>query len=127
VGAADEVEELVAADNAVSFIESGDHGGDVRRGHRPGEDTDRDEPGTWPVGRTGGAGEQRVAFAGSNNSPRVSVYLRHYNTVRPHRSLQLQPPCPACHLTLVELGGRGASVQRVDVLGGLIHEYRRAA
>jgi transposase InsO family protein len=57
----------------------------------------------------------------------LSEYLRHYNTVRPHRSLDLQPPRPAPRLTLVEPGGSSPAVQRVDVLGGLIHEYRRAA
>jgi len=56
----------------------------------------------------------------------LSEYVRHYNAVRPHRSLGLQPPRPT-RLTLVEPGGRESSVQRVDVLGGLIHEYRRAA
>jgi hypothetical protein len=56
----------------------------------------------------------------------LTEYLRHYNTVRPHRSLDLQPPRPT-RLTLLESGGRKSSVQRVDVLGGLIHEYRRAA
>ena len=57
----------------------------------------------------------------------LTEYLRHYNTARPHRSLELQPPRPASRLTLVEPGGRESSVQRVDVLGGLIHEYRCAA
>jgi transposase InsO family protein len=57
----------------------------------------------------------------------LTEYLRHYNTVRPHRSLDLQPPRPVPRLTLVEPGGRESRVQRVDVLGGLIHEYRRAA
>jgi putative transposase len=57
----------------------------------------------------------------------LTEYVRHYNTVRPHRSLELLPPRPASRLTLLEPGGRGASVQRVDVLGGLIHEYHRAA
>jgi hypothetical protein len=56
----------------------------------------------------------------------LTEYLRHYNTVRPHRSLDLQPPRPT-RLTLVEPGPVESSVQRVDVLGGLIHEYRRAA
>jgi transposase InsO family protein len=56
----------------------------------------------------------------------LTEYLRHYNTVRPHRSLELQPP-RATRLTLLEPGGHRSSVQRVDVLGGLIHEYRRAA
>src|SRR5262245_18013730 len=53
--------------------------------------------------------------------------IRHYDTVRPHRSLDLQPPRPACRLRLVEPGSREAVGQRGDVLGGLIHEYRRAA
>ena len=56
----------------------------------------------------------------------LTEYLWHYNTVRPHRSLDLQPPRPT-RLTLVEPGVVEAPVQRVDVLGGLIHEYRRAA
>jgi putative transposase len=57
----------------------------------------------------------------------LTEYLRHYNTVRPHRSLDLQPPRPASRLTLVQPRTVESSVQRVDVLGGLIHEYRRAA
>ena len=56
----------------------------------------------------------------------LTEYLRHYNTVRPHRSLDLQPPRPAPRPTLVEPGSHESSVQRADVLGGLIHEYRRA-
>jgi putative transposase len=54
-------------------------------------------------------------------------YLRHYNTVRPHRSLDLQPPRPAPRLRPVDPRAVELPVQRVDVLGGLIHEYRRAA
>jgi hypothetical protein len=56
----------------------------------------------------------------------LTEYLRHYNTVRPHRSLDLQTPVPKCRLKLVEPSAVGL-VERVDVLGGLIHEYRRAA
>ena len=54
-------------------------------------------------------------------------YLRHYNVARPYRSLDLQPPRPARHLTLVEPATVESPVRPVDVLGGLIHEYRRAA
>jgi transposase InsO family protein len=58
----------------------------------------------------------------------LTEYLRHYNTVRPHRSLDLQPPRPrASGLTLVQPDTDKSPVHRVDVLGGLIHEYRRAA
>src|SRR5690349_3068803 len=56
----------------------------------------------------------------------LTEYLRHYNTVRPHRSLDLRPPRPT-RLTLVDPGIVEARVQRLNVLGGLIHEYRRAA
>jgi len=54
-------------------------------------------------------------------------YLRHYNTVRPHRSLDLKSPCPARLLTLVEPATAASPVGRVDVMGGLTHEYHRAA
>jgi hypothetical protein len=54
-------------------------------------------------------------------------YLRHYNAVRPHRSLDLQPSQPASRLRLVEPDSVVSPVQRVDVRGDLIHEYRRAA
>jgi Integrase core domain len=56
----------------------------------------------------------------------LAEYLRHYNTVRPHRGLDLQSPTSERSLTLVEPTAAGL-VERVDVLGGLIHEYRRAA
>jgi len=53
-------------------------------------------------------------------------YLRHYNTVCPHRALDLQPPATRT-LTTVGHSAAPRAVERVDVLGGLIHEYRRAA
>src|SRR5207248_3252050 len=48
----------------------------------------------------------------------LTEYLRHYNTVRPHRSLDLQPPQPAFRLALVDPDPVASPVQRVDVLGG---------
>jgi transposase InsO family protein len=57
----------------------------------------------------------------------LTEYLRHYNTARPHRSLDLQPPRPTSPLRLVQPATVESRVQRVDVLDGLIHEYRRAA
>ncbi|WP_281899903.1 integrase core domain-containing protein [Phytohabitans aurantiacus] len=50
----------------------------------------------------------------------LTEYLRHYNMVWPHRSLDLRPLRLAPRLTLVEPSGRESPVQRVDVLGGLI-------
>ena len=41
--------------------------------------------------------------------------------------VSIAAPRPASRLRLVEPGTGELSVQRVDVLGGLIHEYRRAA
>ena len=59
----------------------------------------------------------------------LRVYVRHYNTERPHRALDLRAP-----------GSRGANpaatgtpqvsavaIRRRDLLGGLIHEYATAA
>jgi transposase InsO family protein len=57
----------------------------------------------------------------------LTEYLRHYHLARPHRSLDLQPPTPTRALTLVESSTVERAVRRVDVLGGLIHEYQRAA
>jgi putative transposase len=55
----------------------------------------------------------------------LTQYVEHDNLGRPHRGIDLQvlvpPPAPVTRLQSVR------EVERVDVLGGLIHEYRRAA
>jgi transposase InsO family protein len=48
-------------------------------------------------------------------------YVRHYNQARPHRGLGLAAPAPR------QGPGHGGTVRRLDVLGGIIHEYERAA
>ena len=53
----------------------------------------------------------------------LRIYVEHYNTHRPHRALKLkapqsQPPLPAA---------ASGEIHRHDRLGGLIHEYYRAA
>ena len=53
----------------------------------------------------------------------LRVYVEHYNR---HRALQLKAPDPAAGLTIVD-EGRDGSVPRRDLLGGLLHEYWRAA
>jgi putative transposase len=56
----------------------------------------------------------------------LRIYVEHYNRHRPHRALGLEPPSPAAGLTHIGKARR-ARVRRRDLLGGLLHEYRRAA
>lgn len=58
----------------------------------------------------------------------LRVYVRHYNEQRPHRALDLRAPDPS-HSRPARSGhvSSAASVQRRDLLGGLIHEYETAA
>jgi hypothetical protein len=50
------------------------------------------------------------------------------HTGRPHRGIGLEVPAPNGALRAVETcTDPDARVERVDVLGGLIHEYRHAA
>lgn len=53
-------------------------------------------------------------------------YVRHYNTARPHRGIDLDVPIPPVDIARARTD-RVGRVERVDVLGGLIHEYRQAA
>jgi putative transposase len=56
----------------------------------------------------------------------LKVFVDHYNSCRPHRSLGLVPPNgppPA----KPETSRQSIKVQRRDRLGGLLHEYERAA
>ncbi|MET8311837.1 integrase core domain-containing protein [Micromonospora sp. NPDC005173] len=53
----------------------------------------------------------------------LAEYTAHYNSHRPHRSLDQQPPNPAPHV--VDLNG--VRIQRRPILGGLINEYSQAA
>jgi putative transposase len=52
----------------------------------------------------------------------LTDYVRHYNEARPHRGLGLAPPMPR-----PARSAPGGRVIRRDILGGLIHEYERAA
>jgi len=53
----------------------------------------------------------------------LRVYVDHYNRERPHRTLELRPPEPDEQPEEVPAG----DIRRRDRLGGLIHEYYRAA
>jgi hypothetical protein len=54
----------------------------------------------------------------------LTAYLAHYNGARPHRGLGLDIPVPVAVADAPDTDG---AIERDDVLGGLIHEYRRAA
>ena len=56
----------------------------------------------------------------------LRVYVQHDNAHRPHRALCLEPPNPAARPTLIG-NDQPAQVRRRDLLGSLLHEYRRAA
>ncbi len=53
----------------------------------------------------------------------LRVYTDHYNRQRPHRALDLSPPQPSSGSDRPTCG----TIHRRDHLGGLIHEYYRAA
>ena len=53
----------------------------------------------------------------------LRTYTDHYNAERPHRALALAPPDPTSRHDLTHT----ATIERRDLLGGLIHEYRAAA
>jgi hypothetical protein len=52
----------------------------------------------------------------------LDVYVRHYDEARPHRGLQLVQP-----IARPVAASRGGIITRRDILGGIIHEYDRAA
>ena len=56
----------------------------------------------------------------------LRVYVAHYNQHRPHRALGLESPDPAAGITALA-EDRPYRVHRRDLLGGLVHQYRRAA
>jgi hypothetical protein len=57
----------------------------------------------------------------------LRIYVQHYNRHRPHRALGLQAPNPPARLTVLGEDDQESAVHRRDLLGGLLHEYRRAA
>ncbi len=53
----------------------------------------------------------------------LRTYVDHYNRERPHRALELRPPAPDEPQEESHVG----TIHRRDRLGGLLHEYHRAA
>lgn len=56
----------------------------------------------------------------------LRVYVDHYNSHRPHRARELTPPIPRPRPHLAD-SNPPDQLHRRDRLGGLIHEYARAA
>jgi putative transposase len=58
----------------------------------------------------------------------LDEYVAHYNRHRPHRARNLRPPDSGDDIVAVSVTGLAAArIRRRTVLGGLIHEYQRAA
>jgi hypothetical protein len=65
-----------------------------------------------------------MLIAGERHLTRVlTEYTEHYNSHRPHRALEQQPPNPPPP-QVVDLNA--ARVRRRPILGGLINEYKQA-
>jgi hypothetical protein len=63
-----------------------------------------------------------VLIFGRRHLERVlAEFVEYYNQARPHRGIDLDAPIP------LPVGDLRRPVERVDRLGGLIHDYRRAA
>jgi putative transposase len=57
----------------------------------------------------------------------LRVFVDHYNTHRPHRSLHLVPPEPSEPRVDATCAQQPSAIERRDRLGDLIHEYNLAA
>jgi len=57
----------------------------------------------------------------------LDEYAAHYNRHRPHRARNLRPPDFGDITTVPVTDLATARIRRHEVLGGLIHEYERAA
>jgi hypothetical protein len=76
-------------------------------------------PLTWSSG-----GDQVSRLAARGHPVRALLALDHYNSHRPHRALQQNPPAGRAYPPAKLPGMR---VLRRDRLGGLIHEYAQVA
>ena len=72
--------------------------------------------------------DRLLIFGRSQLQHVLRVDVRHYNRQRPHRALDLRPPDSRTRSTVGENTPLQAlHIDRRDLLGGLIHEYERAA
>jgi len=72
--------------------------------------------------------EETVAWLQQYPAPVRVAYVRHSNEQRPHRALDLQAPDPyTVPSTRSHPAGSASAIRRLDLLGGLIHEYEATA
>ena len=70
----------------------------------------------------------RMLIAGQRHLRAIlAEYVAHYNQHRPHRARNLRPPDCDDITTATVTDLATARIRRRKVLGGLIHEYERAA
>jgi hypothetical protein len=65
----------------------------------------------------------KILILGERHLHRVLIaYIDYYNEARPHQGLDQQCPVPA-----VRSMERDGSIERRDILGGVLHDYYRRA
>jgi putative transposase len=70
----------------------------------------------------------RMLIAGPRHLRAIlDEYVGPYNHHRPHRARNLRPPDHDDSITVPVSDPAAARIRRRKVLGGLIHEYKRAA
>jgi transposase InsO family protein len=70
----------------------------------------------------------RMLIAGQRHLRAIlDEYVAHYNRHRPHRARNLRPPDSGDTVTDPVTDLAAVRIRRRKVLGGLIHEYERAA
>jgi putative transposase len=66
----------------------------------------------------------RMLIFGRWHLERVLVeFIEHYNQARPHQGIEQRRPCEPANVVSLPIG----PIERRDRLGGIIHEYSRAA
>jgi putative transposase len=68
-----------------------------------------------------------VGVAVDGDADGTSIHVAHCNRHRPHPARNLRPPDCDDSITAPVTDLAAARIQRREVLGGLIHEYERAA
>jgi len=74
-----------------------------------------------PIGAGDGSRFDLLIYSKRHLESVLGTYVRHYNESRPHRGRKLATPL------LGHEQPRTGEVCRRDILGGIIHEYDRAA